>query len=679
MESFKVNINNKVLFDGEVVVRVLENGSSLSSASARSLKLLVQLGDKAATSKELLVRLTDEQDPFMLYTCVVCEEDYQSLRQHQGLLIDFAAFPHKFVELVNTCIRENETSSPRFVLVLRPGGDCGGSSTLEVVEVNIFKHLCHLALTLAPASTQLKLTYLAECCKGFKAEIVSKEREANENELQLKQQIRHLQDLVTKSSSEAQHWRTKLEQQTALSSEKHAKLLNHEKDKLLKLQSDADRKADRERRDLEARMNHRIEQLQTKVNSLSAQNNEISERKHRAENTVRELRTRLTGVEAELERCQQELLHTKKHNAHLDQDYQSKCKLSRDLETRVAHLEAELLSKETSLTHTQQLLEALQQQKQTLEESLEERKQKVAKRENSIQLIYAELQKSLDIIKKLQKRLRDEHMRNKVQEAALIEQEKVVGEKDSKLSALNEQLNEITTKFSKLRDDNEKLHKEHSESVEKIQEQDKILKTNENVIAWLNKQLNEAEISGAVIKRAPLTEAYLTSHNVPSHGFVGLPHGIVSHSTPMSSNSQSYPVVSSGWSGGTHSTLSSVRQIGNIPPIPEEISPRPSDISPPLKDLSPPDKENVGGLDPKYLEPAKSAAIHVHGLLRADYNRAKHPESSGKLGLVDNKASGKTDQKEKIKPHGKPATKGTAIAKKQPLGIKKPSSYFPRT
>ncbi|XP_066977121.1 spindle assembly abnormal protein 6 homolog isoform X2 [Macrobrachium rosenbergii] len=612
MEPFKVNINNKVLFDGEAVVRVLENGASLSSASARSLKLLVQLGDKAAASKELIVRLTDEQDPFMLYTCVVCEEDYQSLRQHQGLLIDFTAFPHKFVELVNTCIRENQTSSPRFVLVLRCAGVSEGSSSLEVVEVNIFKHLCHLALTLAPASTQLKLTYLAECCKS------------------------------------------------------------------LKLQSDADRKSDRERRDLEARMNHRIEQLQAKVNSLSSQNNEISERKHRAESTVRELRNRLSAVETELERCKHELSHTKKHNAHLDQDYQSKCKLTRDLETRVAHLEADLLSKETSLTHTQQLLEALQQQKLTLEETLEERKQKVAKRENSIQMIYAELQKSLDVIKKLQKRLRDEHMRNTVQEAALIEQEKVVGEKDSQLSVLNEQLHEITTKFSKLGVDNEKLHKELSESMEKLEEQDKILKTNENVIAWLNKQLNEAEISGAVIKRAPLTEAYLTSHNLPPHGFAGLPHGIVSHSTPLSSNSQSNPLPLSGWSGGTRSTMSSVRHIGNIPPIPEEISPRTSDISPPHKDFSPPNKENVDGLDPKYLEPEKSTAIPVRGLLRADYPRTNLPESSTRSRLADNKANRKTEQKGKAVSTGKTTTKGTENTKKQTFGGKQ-SSYFPRT
>lgn len=59
------------------------------------------------------MRFTDDCDPFVLYTCVVREDDYYTLRQHQGLLIDFNAFPLKFVELVNSCIKEDEKESPK--------------------------------------------------------------------------------------------------------------------------------------------------------------------------------------------------------------------------------------------------------------------------------------------------------------------------------------------------------------------------------------------------------------------------------------------------------------------------------------------------------------------------------------------------------------------------------------
>lgn len=79
------------------------------------------------------------------------------------------------------------------------------------------------------------------------------------------------------------------------------------------------------------------------------------------------------------------------------------------------------------------------------------------------------------------------------------------------------------------------------------------------VISWLNKQLNETEIAGAVIKRAPLTEAYLTSqsHGVQGPRFppTGLPAELA-HSTPLSNTLRSLPTVSSsGRSAGGHSTM----------------------------------------------------------------------------------------------------------------------------
>ena len=53
------------------------------------------------------------------------------------------------------------------------------------------------------------------------------------------------------------------------------------------LQSDADRKADRERRELEARMNHRVEHLQAKISTLTVQNSDVTEKRHHAESTVK--------------------------------------------------------------------------------------------------------------------------------------------------------------------------------------------------------------------------------------------------------------------------------------------------------------------------------------------------------------------------------------------------------
>nr|XP_053634137.1 spindle assembly abnormal protein 6 homolog isoform X1 [Cherax quadricarinatus]XP_053634138.1 spindle assembly abnormal protein 6 homolog isoform X1 [Cherax quadricarinatus]XP_053634139.1 spindle assembly abnormal protein 6 homolog isoform X1 [Cherax quadricarinatus]XP_053634140.1 spindle assembly abnormal protein 6 homolog isoform X1 [Cherax quadricarinatus] len=690
MEACRSNTSD-VLLNGDVLVRVVEAGVTIATATTRNLKMLVELKVRpSASSKEFLVRLTDDHDPFVLYTCVVHEDDYHTLRHTQGLLVDFNSFPHKFVELVNACHKENGKESPRFILVLRCSNDSEGGATLEVVEVNVFKHLCHLALALVPAPTQLKLSYLAECCKALKGQVAAREREAAENEQQLQQQLRYTQEILAKTSKEAQQLRTEISQHVAMSSEKEAQLIAQEKEKLLKVQSDADRKADRVRRDLEARKNNQIEQLQSKIVSLTSQNNELLEKKQRAESNVKELRGRLSCAEGDLDRCRQELAHTKKHSTRLEQENCTKNAAVRELEVKVSHLEGELRSREISLAHVQQMVETLQHQKGNLEEGLEERRQKLLKRENSIQLLYAELQKSLDVIKKLQKRVKEEHMTSKVRGAALVEQDKVVAEKDSSVLQLSEQLQLMTTKVSQLTMDNGNLQQQLQDAREKLQEQEKTLQTNENVISWLNKQLNEVEVTGAIAKRAPLTEIYLTSQGPSSHGtrqpgsrFPSGSPGLVAHSTPLSNTLRSLTTVNSGWSGQTHTTVSSVRTLGNIPPIPEEISPRTTDKSPAEKDISPIDKENLEGLDPKYFEVTNPASVPVQGLLRANYCNTSPPDSHPKElrkdktlekrgGMIEGRGRGNRGRSS-----GR-GGKGLESQKKTGVSNSHASSYFPR-
>ena len=68
--------------------------------------------------RELLVRLTDDKDPCFLYNLAISEEDFQSLKVQQGLLVDFVSFPQKFIDLLNQCIAEQDKDSPRFLLEL---------------------------------------------------------------------------------------------------------------------------------------------------------------------------------------------------------------------------------------------------------------------------------------------------------------------------------------------------------------------------------------------------------------------------------------------------------------------------------------------------------------------------------------------------------------------------------
>jgi spindle assembly abnormal protein 6 len=59
------------------------------------------------------VQITNELDPFFFYSLEVNEDDFQSLKVEQCILVDFATFPHKFIELLEQCIVSSSTDNPR--------------------------------------------------------------------------------------------------------------------------------------------------------------------------------------------------------------------------------------------------------------------------------------------------------------------------------------------------------------------------------------------------------------------------------------------------------------------------------------------------------------------------------------------------------------------------------------
>ncbi|KAL1431558.1 hypothetical protein MTO96_014075 [Rhipicephalus appendiculatus] len=80
--------------------------------------------------KELHIQLTDDADPFFFYTLTLTEDDFQSLKAQQGLLVDFLAFPQKFIDLLELCTKDEQKDSPRFVLSLTVHGRIGSDPAI---------------------------------------------------------------------------------------------------------------------------------------------------------------------------------------------------------------------------------------------------------------------------------------------------------------------------------------------------------------------------------------------------------------------------------------------------------------------------------------------------------------------------------------------------------------------
>jgi hypothetical protein len=54
--------------------------------------------------KVLELVITQDADPFFLYSLSLTDDDYHILKSEQGLVVDFNVFPDKVIELLSGCM-----------------------------------------------------------------------------------------------------------------------------------------------------------------------------------------------------------------------------------------------------------------------------------------------------------------------------------------------------------------------------------------------------------------------------------------------------------------------------------------------------------------------------------------------------------------------------------------------
>ncbi|XP_021086874.2 spindle assembly abnormal protein 6 homolog isoform X4 [Mesocricetus auratus] len=380
--------------------------------------------------KDLVIRLTDDTDPFFLYNLVISEEDFQSLKLQQGLLVDFLAFPQRFIDLLQQCTQEHGKETPRFLLQLISSAALLDNMPvfLNVVETNPFKHLIHLSLKLLPGNDVEIKKFLAGCLKCSKA------------------QVQHQQQ--------------------------------HEQQK----------------KELEALHQRNIHQLQNRLSELEAANKDLTEKKYKGDATARELKAKLAGVEEELQRAKQEVLSLRRENCTLDAECHEKEKHINQLQTKVAVLEQEIKDKDQLVLRTKEAFDTIQEQKVALEENGEKNQVQLGKLEATIKSLSAELLKANEIIKKLQGDLKTLMGKLKLKNTVTIQQEKLLAEKEEMLQKERKESQDVGQSLRAKEQEVCKLQEQLETTVQKLEESKQLLKNNEKLITWLNKELNENQL-----------------------------------------------------------------------------------------------------------------------------------------------------------------------------------------
>uniref|UniRef100_A0A671X9T8 Spindle assembly abnormal protein 6 homolog n=1 Tax=Sparus aurata TaxID=8175 RepID=A0A671X9T8_SPAAU len=456
--------------------------------------LLYNYYKRQALPLDLLVKLTDDIDPYFLFNLSISEEDFQSLKVQQGLLIDFASFPQKFIDLLNLCYSEQETDNPRFLLHLSCQSPVlGGPANFSVVETNAFKHLNHLSLRLAQGSDKEIKDYLAVCLSSLKAEKQDLEMRLKKTEDDLSRQLSYAQQTLSEKTKELDKLRSDWTSQTSCLSSRHSLELQSERGKVL--QSRLQQQTEQLRQELESAHKKSSQQLQSRLSELEASCKELTERKYKNESVIRDQKIKLVGVEEECQHLKQQVLSLRRENSTLDTEVHEKERLVSQLQMRVAVLEQEINDKDQLMCRTKEMLEATQQQKESVEENAESKELQIRKLEATVKSLSEELIKANGIIKKLQGEVRGLVGKIKVKNTVTVSQEKVLQDVSDKLQGVTKDLQSTHQQLITKNEQVSKLKEQLETTVQKLNESREVLKTNENVISWLNKQLNERQLS----------------------------------------------------------------------------------------------------------------------------------------------------------------------------------------
>ncbi|GCC30063.1 spindle assembly abnormal protein 6 homolog [Chiloscyllium punctatum] len=455
--------------------------------------------------KELTVRLTDDTNPFFLYNLTIGEEDFQGLKIQQGLLVEFSAFPHRFIELLDQCIQEQSKEVPRFMLQLATQHhplDCMPAS-LDIVETNPFKHLTHLSLKLLPGNDNDIKKYLAICLQNVKIENSSLQEKLHRTEEDLTKRLSITQQTLAEKSKELDRLRNEWTAHTNMLANKHSQEVLTEREKASQAHVQYQHQLEQQKKETESAHNQTVQHLESRLAEIEVINKDLTERKYKSESSIRELKAKLSSMEEECQRLKQEVHSLRRENTTLDAECHEKEKLINQLRTRTAVLEQEVKDKEQVVTRTTEVFESTQEHKKNLEESLEQKQQQMGKLEATVKSLSEELLKANEIIKKLQGDMKKLMEKIRLKNTVTMQQEKVIGEKTQMLQEEQQQLKEVQQSLRQKEGEVCKLQEQLDTAVEKLEESKQLLKTNENVISWLNKQLNENKL--AALQETPVS------------------------------------------------------------------------------------------------------------------------------------------------------------------------------
>lgn len=475
---------------GQLVVPLRIRESSREERSA-PVKVSISIDpDSSAVSRQqqMNFQLTDESDPFFLYTLRVSEEEFQVLKLDQSILVDFSEFPSKFIELLQSCVAAADEESPKFTAGLSSTPE---GTFLSVVETNLFKNLTHLKLEFRAGNDTAVKKYLAK-------ELEKAKGQRNRLQEQLAAQVTANHETIAHTDKTILGLREELEQAQAELNKvrlQHATVAAEMREQSAQYQQEMQAKHEAEKREAARGHSERESVLRAKADDLRVRVERLESERTSLQTLSRELATKLESAEHELVIIKEDLSRQRAENKDGDRVRHEQEKELQKNAVRLSTLEQQVADGKEMAAQLSNLVESANSQKSIMEEQLRMLKGTNASLSDKCKGYSMEVSKANTIIEHLQDELKAAKTKMKVKSAVVQQQEQVVNEKDKSIREREATIQSLENSVSEREGAISLLESKLSVAETRIKEAERTMQSNQQVISWLNKEVNDAQMS----------------------------------------------------------------------------------------------------------------------------------------------------------------------------------------
>ena len=355
-----------------------------------------------------------------------------------------------------------------------------GHASLNIIEINPFKHLCHLSLNFTPGNDTDVKKYLANCLQTMRDDYAKLSRLYEETKSSLSQKLDSTQQVLVQKNLELEKLKLELDSQSERMLTKHMQELNFERDKSIQNHYASQQKWEKDKKEMEVGHMKLVKQLDTRLGELETANKDLLEKKYKHESLIQELRVKNSNLQEDYNTVKQDLMNIRKQNSSMDSELHSSEKQLNQLRTRIAVLEQEVKDKLDVAEKTQDLFGNEQSQRKHLEEALREKTSELKKKQAEINHYVQEFKKGNDVVIKLQTREKSLVGQLKLKTRILNEQEKVMKEKEKEIDDFKSEIKELKSQINTFNDDNKDLKSSLQKKTAELEEAAKLLKRDEN-------------------------------------------------------------------------------------------------------------------------------------------------------------------------------------------------------